>query len=174
MERDKLFNRFLEEVYDYQRYCHTKGDILAVLLERFDVFTELTEEEMEDAIHIAQCIQDSEIYYMDFAEEAVRTVLDKRPKPESKEPPKDYLNDTLKLIGLETNQFFRINDDEFSGDDFYIDSFGDVYIACWSPDEPDIRNAYLDAISDILTLGRILTQYYDKIVPWDTKEYGYA
>ena len=104
-------------------------------------------------------------FLFEFKKEDIELV-----KPE----PKDLLNDTLKMIGLETNQFFRINDDEFSGDDFYIDSFGDVYIACWSPEEPDIRNSYLDTVHDHLTLGRILTQYHDKIVPWDTKEYGYA
>ena len=71
---------------------------------------------------------------------------------QSKEKGKDLLNATLKMIGLETNQFFRINDNEFGGDDFYIDSFGDEY----------------------LTLGRILTQYPDKIVPWDIDEVGYA
>ena len=236
-------------VYDAVRKIYAKGDIKGVLQERLpDV--QLSDTELEQATERTLEIQDDNIWYMDFAEQAVKEVLAKRPpqvepKPNPEPPdtyyrkvlemygltdgdafkikgiphiyhfdggdllytegledetatlsdytlaqflfefkkedialvkpePKDLLNDTLKMIGLETNQFFRINDDEFSGDDFYIDSFGDVYIACWSPDEPDIRNVYLDVISDILTLGRILTQYYDKIVPWDTKEYGYA
>ena len=244
-----LTEKQMGDVYDAVRKIYARGDIKGVLQERLpDV--QLSDTELEQATERTLEVQDDNIWYMDFAEQAVKEVLAKRPPKEEPKPnpeppdayyrkvlemygltdgdafkikgiphiyhfdggdlfyaegledetatlsdytlaqflfefkkedielvkpePKDLLNDTLKMIGLETNQFFRINDDEFSGDDFYIDSFGDVYIACWSPDEPDIRNAYLDAISDILTLGRILTQYYDKIVPWDTKEYGYA
>lgn len=76
------------------------------------------------------------------------------PKPQ----PKDLLNDTLKMIGLETHQPFQINDNEFGGDTYHIDSFGDVYhLHPTTKEETDI--------SDYLTLGRILTQYPDKVVP---------
>jgi hypothetical protein len=104
-------------------------------------------------------------FLFEFKKEDIELV-----KPE----PKDLLNDTLKMIGLETNQFFRINDTEFGGDDFYIDSFGDVYIVSGHPDMPDDRDPEMDKIDEYLTLGRILTQYYDKIVPWDIEEVGYA
>lgn len=103
-----------------------------------------------------------------FKKEDIELV--KAPKPQQPE----LLNETLKKIGLETNQFFRINDDEFSGHDFYIDSIGDVYIINGHPNIPDDRDPEMDEQHEFLTLGRILTQYPDKIVPWDTKETGYA
>ena len=81
-------------------------------------------------------------------------IVAERPQPEPKEPPKDLLNDTLKLIGLETMQFFGISDPEFPNV-YYIDGFGDVFVRQTGEDEQH----------DYLTLGRILTQYYDKIIP---------
>lgn len=93
-------------------------------------------------------------FLFEFKKEDIELV-----KPE----PKDLLNDTLKMIGLETMQFFGISDPEFPNV-YYIDGFGDVFVRQTGEDEQH----------DFLTLGRILTQYPDKIVPWDTKEYGYA
>ena len=232
MEQDKLYERFLEEVYDYKWYCNTKGDIEAVLKDRFNGDIKLTEKEMQEAVQTALDIQDFSIEWIDFAEEAVHRVLDKRPKEEPKPKPKDptiyykellkmygledgvpfvlkgdkrfiyhfddgcllcsegifdeeatpseitleyfifnytqedieivspkqdLLNDTLRLIGLETNQGFLVDDDEYRGTAFYFDSFGDIYT---NGEDEDVYHEYL-------TLGRILTQYHDKIIPID-------
>ena len=125
----------------------------------------------QDAIQEAFAIQDASICWLDIAESAVMRVLEKRPRGE----PKDLLNDTLKLIGLETNQFFRVNDYEFIGNNYYIDSFGDVYVVSGRPDKfPEEREPENDQIYEYLTLGRLLTQYEDKIVPWDIEDVGYA
>lgn len=83
-----------------------------------------------------------------------------------KPQPPDLLNDTLKSIGLKTMQYFKIADKEFETDDFYIDSFGDVYWVNGHPDDPD-RETACDEQHEFLTLGRILTQYYDKVVPFE-------
>lgn len=150
----EVTERFIEELYDYSRFCKTKGDVEAVLRERAtDV--ELTDEEMERATQIALEIQDNEIYYMDIAERAILLVLGERKKKSQ-----DLLNDTLKMIGLETNQGFLVNDDEYRGTTFYIDSFGDIYT---NGEDEDVYHEYL-------TLGRILTQYYDKVVPMKGKK----
>ena len=70
----------------------------------------------------------------------------------------DYLNKSLAFIGLETHQRFRIDDPEFP-ELYYVDSFGDVYVIDEMMD--DCENDYL---ADDLTLGRLLTQYDDKII----------
>ena len=85
-------------------------------------------------------------FLFEFKKEDIELV-----KPE----PKDLLNDTLKMIGLETNQGFLVDDNEYRGTTFYIDSFGDIYT---NGEDEDVYHEYL-------TLGRILTQYCDKIVP---------
>lgn len=69
----------------------------------------------------------------------------------------DYLNRTLAMIGLETYQPFGIDDSEFP-DHYYIDSFGDLYIVN--------KDSFGDEIHEYLTLGRVLTQYYDKIITY--------
>lgn len=153
MEQDKQFEKnFFDEAYEYGRFCRTKGDIEVVLEDSYrDI--KLSDEEMKLAIEEALKIQDTEIYWLDFAERAVMSVLRKRPK----EAPKDLLNDTLKMIGLETNQGFLVDDNEYRGTTFYIDSFGDIYT---NGEDEDVYHEYL-------TLGRILTQYYDKVVPME-------
>ena len=152
MAPDKQFEeRFLNEAYEYGRFCRTKGDIEAVLEDRFGENINLTQGEMQDAIQEAFAIQDASIYWLDIAESAVMRVLKKRPKGE----PKDLLNDTLKMIGLETNQGFLVDDNEYRGTTFYFDSFGDIYT---NGEDEDVYHEYL-------TLGRILTQYHDKIIP---------
>lgn len=72
---------------------------------------------------------------------------------------KDLLNDTLKLVGLETLMPFKIDDPEFGDIVFHVDSFGDVYLLYDNGEENEL------AETEDLTLGRILTQYPDKIVP---------
>lgn len=79
---------------------------------------------------------------------------------------KDLLNDTLKMIGLETMQSFRIDDVEFKDQTLRIDSFGDVYVVITEATD-DYYEEDDEVEHDYLTLGRILTQYYDKIVPID-------
>ena len=151
----------LEELYEHFRYCKTKGDIETVLNDESFEDVELTEEEMTYAVQMALSIQDREIFWLDIAAEAVRLVLEKRPKPE---PSKDLLNDTLKLIGLKTNEVFFINDQEFSNQALRIDSFGDVFWVGDSNAHPREWPIFGEE-HDYLTLGRILTQYPDKIVP---------
>ncbi|MBR5172631.1 MAG: hypothetical protein IKW14_04460 [Phascolarctobacterium sp.] len=70
----------------------------------------------------------------------------------------DFLNKSLGFIGLETHKRFRIDDDEFP-ELYYVDSFGDVYVVDEMMD--DCENDYL---ADELTLGRLLTQYDNKII----------
>lgn len=102
-----------------------------------------------------------------IAERAVDDVISRRP------PKNDLLNEVLKMIGLETMQCFRIDDVEFKDQTLRIDSFGDVYVVVTEATD-DFYEEGDEVEHDYLTLGRILTQYYDKIVPWDIKETGYA
>lgn len=152
-----------DEIYQAERRKRTEGDVQSALHERFGLAVELSEEEFNKAVDKALVIQDNDIYYVDMAEQAINEVLAERPKkPEL--PKNDLLNDTLKKIGLETHQYFRIADDEFAADDFYIDSFGDVYVVNGDPAFEAIDHEQ-DEPHDYLTLGRILTQYPDKIIP---------
>ena len=66
----------------------------------------------------------------------------------------DYLNISLSLLGLETNEYFHIDDPEFP-ETYFVDSFGDVFVIDFNGDEHE---------DDFLTLGRLLTQYPDKII----------
>ena len=119
---------------------------------------DLSPEEFQAAVQVLHDRMYDNIIEGDWGLEAmnvINCIVAERPKPEPKEPPKDLLNDTLKMIGLETNQGFLIDDDEYRGTAFYFDSFGDIYTN--GEDE--------DVYHDYLTLGRILSQYYDKIVP---------
>jgi hypothetical protein len=160
MEQDKQFEKnFFDEAYEYGRFCRTKGDIEAVLEDRFGENINLTQGEMQDAIQEAFAIQDASICWLDIAESAVMRVLEKRPKGE----PKDLLNDTLKMIGLETMQCFRIDDVEFKDKTLRIDSFGDVYVVVTEATD-DFYEEGDEVEHDYLTLGRILTQYPDKIM----------
>ncbi len=84
-----------------------------------------------------------------FKKEDIELIL----KPQ----PPDLLNETLKRIGLETHQGFLVDDDEYRGTTFYIDSFGDIYT---NGEDEDVYHEYL-------TLGRILTQYPDKVIPME-------
>lgn len=224
-------------VYDAVRKIYAKGDVRAVLRERLpDV--QLSNAELEQATERTLEIQDDNIWYMDFAEQAVKEVLAKRPpqaeqKPNPEPPdayyrkvlemygltdgdafkikgiphiyhfdggdllytkgledetatlsdytlaqflfefkkedielvkpePPDLLNDTLKMIGLETHQMFNIDDAEYP-EIFYIDSFGDLYV---------VNQSYRgeDEVHEYLTLGRILTQYPDKLIVWNAKK----
>ena len=73
----------------------------------------------------------------------------------------DYLNKSLAFIGLETHQRFRVDDSEYP-ELYYVDSFGDVYVVYQFHDGHE-----LEFIDSQLTLGRLLTQYDDKIIPCD-------
>ena len=128
---------------------------------------DLSAEEFEEAVRLMHdkmydCIIGSDWSYE--AMNAINKIVTSRPKPEPKEPPKDYLNDTLKQIGLETNEVFFINDQEFSDQALRIDSFGDVFWVGDSNAHPREWPIFGEE-HDYLTLGRILTQYPDKIVP---------
>lgn len=114
----------------------------------------LTPEELDSATDFALAIRDDQTEYNNIARDAIQMVIDGR-KREPASHPKDLLNDTLKMIGLETNQGFLIDDDEYRGTAFYFDSFGDIYT---NGEDEDVYHEYL-------TLGRILTQYHDKIIP---------
>lgn len=135
---------------------------------------DLSPEEFQAAVQVLHDRMYDNIIESDWSFDVMNVIdciVAERPKPE----PKDLLNDTLKMIGLETNQFFRVNDYEFIGNNYYIDSFGDVYVVSGHPDKfPEEREPENDQVYEYLTLGRLLTQYEDKIVPWDIKETGYA
>ncbi len=69
---------------------------------------------------------------------------------------RNLLKEALWPMGLDTLVRFQIDDPEFRGNVYHIDCFGDVYYL-----EDGYNEAY---ISEMLTLGRILTQYQDKIL----------
>lgn len=126
---------------------------------------DLSPEEFQAAVQVLHDRMYDNIIESDWSFDVMNVIdyiVAERPKPEPKEPPKDLLNDTLKMIGLETNQDFKIDDDEWRSETFYIDSFGDVMVVSRHNVEGLECN---DFNHDYLTLGRILTQYYDKIVP---------
>ena len=126
-----------------------------------------SEAEIEEASEFMRDDLDDYIYWTDAAERALDFVLDKRPKPEPKEPPKDLLNDTLKLIGLETHTYFIIDDQEFKDQILSIDSFGDVFaVDDEYVNDFDLQQEWCDHEHEYLTLGRILTQYPDKVRLW--------
>lgn len=140
----------LLKVYEYASKYFRLNKIQDVLATDF-AGEELTAEEMDDAAAYALAIRENQTDYDKIAHEAIQMVLDERtPKPQ----PPDLLNETLKRIGLETMQFFGISDPEFPNV-YYIDSFGDVFVRKTGEDEQH----------EYLTLGRILTQYPDKVVP---------
>lgn len=98
-------------------------------------------------------------FLFEFKKEDIELV-----KPE----PKDLLNDTLKLIGLETMEYFKIDDEEFKDQYFCIDSFGDVFKVNHEPNCDFLAcEEWSESEHEYLTLGRILTQYHDKIIPID-------
>lgn len=68
---------------------------------------------------------------------------------------KDYLNASLDFLGIETNERFHIDDLEFS-ETYFVDSFGDVLV---------VDSDGVEWVHNYLTLGRLLTQYSDKIKP---------
>lgn len=132
---------------------------------------DLSPEEFQAAVQVLHDRMYDNIIEGDWGLEAMNVIdciVAERPKPEPKEPPKDYLNDTLKLIGLETNEVFFINDQEFCNQALRIDSFGDVF---WVGDANAPAREWTDfgEEHDYLTLGRILTQYPDKVVPLGVK-----
>lgn len=126
---------------------------------------DLFPEEFQAAVQVLHDRMYDNIIEGDWGLEAmdvIDCIVAERPKPEPKEPPKDLLNDTLKMIGLETHQMFNIDDAEYP-EIFYIDSFGDLYV---------VNQSYMgeDEVHEYLTLGRILTQYPDKLIVWDAKK----
>ena len=124
---------------------------------------DLSPEEFKAAVQVLHDRMYDNIIGGDWGFEAmdvIDCIVAERPKPE----PKDYLNDTLKMIGLETMQCFRIDDVEFKDQTLRIDSFGDVYVVVTEATD-DYYDEGDEVEHDYLTLGRILTQYYDKIVP---------
>lgn len=160
-----LYNECLDEIYtrlsdgNYGKEMKAKG------------FEMLSRAEIHEA---AEWLQDnflSYVYWADGGEHAIDYVLSKRPTPKPSVP--DLLNETLKKIGLKTMQRFKINDAEFRDQTLCIDSFGDVYVVVTEATD-DYYDEGDEVEHDYLTLGRILTQYYDKIVPWDIDEVGYA
>ena len=150
------FNEMLK-VYEYASKYFRLNKIQDVLATDF-AGEELTAEEMDDAAAYALTIRENQTDYDKIAHEAIQMVLDERtPKPQ----PPDLLGETLKRIGLETNQHFNVDDPEWKGFEFYVDSFGDLYVV--SGDTNEFANH--DFQPEYLTLGRILTQYPDKVVP---------
>ena len=64
---------------------------------------DLSAEEFKRAVDLLHCRMYDNFIEGDWGYDAmdiINIVVAERPKPEPKEPPKDYLNDTLKLIGL--------------------------------------------------------------------------
>ena len=128
---------------------------------------DLSPEEFQAAVQVLHDRMYDNIIEGDWGLNAMNVIdciVAERPQPEPKEPPKDYLNDTLKMIGLETMQCFRIDDVEFKDQTLCIDSFGDVFVVVTEATD-DFYEEGDEIEHDYLTLGRILTQYYDKIVP---------
>lgn len=158
----------MDTVYEHQLRHQLRQDIIDVFwaTHEFDEDAEeyknpLTEEEIERAVNYSVWSLPDHAQYSTIANESICKVLDER-KP--KEPPKDLLNDTLKMIGLETMQRFRIDDVEFKDQTLCIDSFGDVHKII-----TEATNVFYEEGDEIehdyLTLGRILTQYPDKVIP---------
>lgn len=137
----------------YREECrkHTLADVELALSQCLTSKVTLTDEEFERAADYALEIQDNEINYVGIAARAVRRVLFERQKVQATDP----LDDALKLLGLEKLEYFYIKTPEFEDQTFYFDEFGDVFqvqdVDAWE--------------HDYLTLGRILKEYHDKIVP---------
>lgn len=143
---ESIYRKIIEKDIEHALIIHFPNDI------------ELTKEEREKAIDNAIKIIDKRTPYTDIAKEAIDIVLKKREDNKRR----NCLNIMLRqFLGVETNQAFIIKDEEFAGDVYYFDGFGDVYY---------INDLDEDEYHPFLTLGRILSQYVEKVVPYNVEK----